>query len=119
MKLLKLIILLLSITTFSQVTQTVKGTVIDSQSEYPLDAANVLIQINDKDYGAITNFDGEYEVKNVPIGKINISAHYKGFSSRNFTQIDLVSGKELVVNFTLLEKLEGLDEIVIKAKGKR
>ena len=97
--------LFLNISVFSQATQNIKGLVIDKQSEYPLDATSVIATVKGKEYGAITNFDGEYIIKDVPVGKLDISAHYKGFNSQFFTQIDLVSGKELVVNFSLLEKL--------------
>ncbi len=117
---LLLISLLFSITIYSQqTTQNIKGVVLDKQSEYPLAEASVIVHSNGQDYGAVTDFDGEYIITNVPTGKISIQAHYKGFNTQSFTQLDLISGKELVVNFSLLEKLESLDEVVIKAKRKR
>ena len=115
-----LIFLLSSIAVFSQqTTQNIKGVVLDKQSEYPLAEASVIVHSNGQDYGAVTDFDGEYVIANVPTGKINIQAHYKGFNTQSFTQLNLISGKELVVNFSLLEKLESLDEVVIKATRKR
>ncbi|MEE9348830.1 MAG: TonB-dependent receptor [Flavobacteriaceae bacterium] len=108
-----------SISIFSQVTQNIKGSVIDKQSEFPLDAATIIAIADGKEYGAITNFDGEYFISNVPIGKVTVMAQYNGFNSQSFKQLNLNSGKELVVNFTLLEKLESLDEIVLTAKSKR
>ena len=119
MKLTVLFFMLSTTFVFSQATQNVHGVVIDKQSEYPLPDTSVVIQINGKTYGSVTDFDGNYLIENVPIGKINISAHYKGFHKQNFTQLQLNSGKELVVNFVLLEKLESLNEVVIKAKSKR
>jgi len=112
------LLLLISIHTFSQ-TQNIKGKVIDQQSEYPLMGAEIITRVNEHDYWAVCDENGEYIIENVPIGKINIQAHYSGFETQSFTELHLVSGKELVVNFTLLEKLESLDEVVIKAKGKR
>jgi len=102
-----------------QITQNIKGVVIDSQSEYPLAEASVVVLSDGQRYGAVTDFDGVYFVTNIPIGKVDIQAHYKGFVIQSFTQLNLVSGKELVVNFSLLEELESLDEVVIKAKRKR
>ncbi len=119
MKVISIVFIFFSFTVLSQVTQNIKGTVIDKQSEYPLPNTSVVVVNNDKTYGAITDFDGNYFIKNVPIGKINISAHYKGFHTQLFTQLNLKSGKELVVDFALLEKLESLDEIVIKTNLRR
>lgn len=118
----KLTLLLFFITLFSfsqEITQNIKGKVVDQQSEFPLMGAEVVVRINDQDYWAVCNKSGEYRIENVPVGKINIQAHFNGFFTKSFTQIHLVSGKELVVNFSLLEKLEGLDEVVIQAKTKR
>ena len=119
MKFIQIVLLLFTISIYAQITQNVKGVVIDKQSEYPLPDASVVISINGKDYGAITNFDGVYSIKNVPIGKITIRAYYKGFNTQTFNQLNLVSGKELVVNFSLLEKLESLNEIVIQGNSRR
>jgi len=114
------IFLLLSISLFSQqITQSIKGKVIDQQSEFPLMGAEVVTQVNNQDYWAVCDENGEYRIENVPVGKINIQAHYSGFNTQSFTQLDLISGKELVVNFSLLEKLEGLEEVIIQAKTKR
>ncbi|HIP48732.1 MAG TPA: TonB-dependent receptor [Lutibacter sp.] len=115
-----LLMLVATINSFSQeITQNIKGKVIDQQSEYPLMGAEIVTRINNQDYWAVCDENGNYRIENVPIGKINIQAHYSGFNTQSFTQLNLVSGKELVVNFSLLEKLEGLDEVIIKAKTKR
>jgi len=115
-----ILFLLLSTSLFSQqITQTIKGKVIDQQSEFPLLGAEVVTQVNKQDYWAVCDENGEYRIENVPLGKINIQAHYSGFNTQSFTQLNLISGKEMVVNFSLLEKLEGLDEVIIKAKTKR
>jgi hypothetical protein len=119
MKVIPFFLLLISINTFSQITQNIKGKVIDKQSEYPLMGAEIVTRVNEHDYWAVCDDNGEYLIENVPIGKISIQAHYSGFETQSFTELHLVSGKELVVNFALLEKLESLDEVVIKAKGKR
>ncbi len=105
--------------TAQQITQNVKGTVIDKQSEYPLPDAEVIVTAGGKTYGAVTGFDGKYVITGVPVGKIDIEAHYQGFKTQSYKQLELTPGKELVVDFYLLENLETLDEVVIKATGKR
>ncbi len=116
---ISLLLLLQALLSFAQATQTIKGVVLDSQSEFPLADASVIVTINNQNYGGITDFDGIYRISGVPVGKIDIIAQYKGFETQSYTQLNLVSGKELVVNFSLLEQLERLDEVVIKANRKR
>ncbi len=118
-KIIIVFILFINGSLFSQVTQNIKGIVIDKQSEFPLPDTSVAVKQNGKTYGAITDFDGNYIIKNVPVGKITISAHYKGFHTQVFNNLNLTSGKELVVNFNLLEELESLNEVVIKANSRK
>ena len=114
-----LIIALFTMTIIHGQTQTVKGLVIDKQSEYPLPQAEVVVTSAGEDYWATTNFDGEYVIDDVPVGKISIKAMYNGFSTSYKSNLDLQPGKELVVNFSLLEKLEQLDEVVVQTARKR
>ncbi len=113
------ILLVVTTISLSAQTQNIKGVVIDAQSEFPLPQATVVTTVEGTDYWATTNFDGEYTIENVPTGKITIKAYYTGFSTQHFSNLNLVSGKELVVNFRLLEKLEQIDEVVIVSKKKR
>ena len=109
---------LITMNSFSQITQNIKGVVTDKQSEFPLPEASVIVTSNGVEYGSATDFDGKFIITDVPIGKVNISAFYKGYATQSFTQMNLVSGKELVINFSLLEQIESIDEVVIKASSK-
>lgn len=102
-----------------KLTQNIKGVVIDSQSEFPLVGTEIVTRVLDQDYWAVTNEKGKYLIENVPVGKINIKAFYIGFNTQTYTQLDLEVGKELVVNFSLLEMVDALDEVVIKTQAKR
>ncbi len=102
-----------------QPTQNIKGVVVDRQSEFPLFGAEVVTRVQGQNYWAVTDENGKYYIENVPVGKINIKAFYNGFTPQSHTQISLDVGKELVVNFSLLEKIATLDEVVVKASVKR
>ena len=100
-------------------TQNIKGIVIDKDSDFPLMGAEITVQKNAKIYGAIADENGEYIIKDVPIGQINISASFVGYEPQHYEQLDLDAGKELVVNFALTEKVAKLDEVVVTAVKKK
>ncbi len=102
----------------AQITQNVKGTVIDKESEFPLPGAEIQVVSNGKKFGTVTDFNGEYIIKNVPIGKIKIEARYVGYNLQSQDNIALDAGKELIINFYLSEQINKLNDVVIKVKKK-
>ena len=64
--------ILLSVQGISQnITQTIKGTVIDKISEKPLVGASISL-VGSK-LGTITGGDGKFTLKNIPIGRQKIA----------------------------------------------
>ena len=65
---------LLSLPTFlSAQTQTVRGKVFDSETNLPLIGVKLSIQVNETDLlRVLSNADGEFEIKNVPVGKYSL-----------------------------------------------
>ncbi len=102
----------------AQIIQNIKGTVIDKESEFPLPGAEIQVISNGKKYGAVTDFNGEYVISNVPIGKIKMEAKYTGYIPQIRDNIELDAGKELIVNFYLTEQINKLKSVVIKLKKK-
>ena len=102
----------------AQITQNVKGTVIDKASEFPLPGAEVQIIANEEKFGTTTDFNGEYIISNVPIGKIRIEVRYAGYNTQSRDNIELDAGKELVINFYMTEQVNKLKDVVIKVKKK-
>jgi len=75
---LAIYVLVLLLITFSAnaqttLTQTIKGTVIDKDSEMPLIGANVFITSTTEMMGTSTDIDGNFRIENVPIGRHSIS----------------------------------------------
>lgn len=112
-------ILLLTILMFTgfvnaQDTGTVNGTVLDING-VPLTGATV--QITDLKLGAITDFDGNYSIENVPAGTYSIRISYVGYKSIE-NSVTIVSGQNTELNGTLEDGENVLDEVVITA-GKK
>lgn len=114
----KLTILLLSFFAFSgfsqNLTQTIRGRVIDKQSEIPLPGVNV-ITLGEPRLGAITDENGYYKLENVPVGRTSLVFSFIGYQPVSLQNVELTSAKELVLNVAMLESTEQLEEVVVTA----
>ncbi|WP_299556451.1 TonB-dependent receptor [Seonamhaeicola sp.] len=93
-------------TAFGQ-TQTIKGQVSDIDGE-PLVGATVIV--TGTSTGAVTDFDGNYEIKATAGSKLQFS--YLGYIDKVITV-----GSNTTINVTLDEDLATLDEVVVVGYG--
>ncbi len=90
-------------------TRQIRGQILDANGEAMI-GANVYLE--GKNIGAITDFDGNYVINNVPTGKHALRTDYIGYQS--VTEIVTVNPNEsLLANVTLPESDLILDEVVI------
>jgi hypothetical protein len=61
-----------SLISAQNLTQIVKGTVTDKETQVTLPGANVIIRDTDPLLGAITDADGHFKIKNIPVGRHDI-----------------------------------------------
>ncbi len=101
--------------TAQELTGSIRGKVIDSQSESPLIGATVVVIGSDPILGAITDIDGDYVIKNIPVGRHNIGISFIGYEDAVASEILVGSGKQANLNIKLTESLQKLDEVVIVA----
>ena len=97
-------------------TQTVRGTIIDTDSKLPLIGATVVILGSDPIIGTATDIDGRFKLENIPIGRITLKLSSLGYEEITIPNVVINSGKETVLNLTMQESLETLDEIVVRAQ---
>ena len=90
----------------------VKGTVITSDGK---PAGYVTIQIDNTNWGGITNEDGEYVIRNVKPGSwvLTMSSVASLSSGKKIT---VAAGQVLTVNFELSQNADELEEVVIASK---
>jgi hypothetical protein len=103
---------------FGQFKQTLRGVVVDQASKVTLPGANVALKNGGTPLGTITNGNGEFELKNVPIGRYELTVSFLGYEPFVVKNLELESGKEKVIDVELTEKVEGIEEIVVTAHGK-
>lgn len=100
-------------------TQTIKGTIIDQQSQFPLIGVNVILLGGEANTGTTTDINGEFILPNVPIGRRSIQVSYLGYETATLSNLVLTSAKALEVNIALIESVTALEEIVVTATGEK
>ena len=100
-------------------TQTIRGTVSDAVSGYPVIGAYVILMNSEPRIGVATDINGLFELKKVPLGRQSLQINYVGYETKFYNNLLVVSGKELVLDIKLEEKINSIGEVVIKAPEKK
>lgn len=111
-------ILINCLPSFAQYTQTIKGTVVDEQSQAGIPGAYIIIQECDPQKSSVTNENGAFKIDQVPVGRYNISISFMGYEPVLLPAVALTSGKELVLNIEMKESVKKLNEVVVNAHQK-
>lgn len=101
------------------ITQTVRGTLTDKLTKTPIPGANVVIVSTEPLKGTITDELGRFKIDNVEIGRISLKITFVGYHDITLTNINLQSGKELVLNIEMEEQVIMGEEVVIKARANK
>ena len=96
--------------------QTIRGTILDTDTKAPLIGANVVVVGSDPFMGTTTDLDGNFRLENVPVGRVNLKFSYIGYLERYVSNLEVNSGKEVVLNIDLEESVTDLEEVVISAE---
>ncbi len=99
--------------------QTIRGIVIDKLNEMPIPGANIIIPGSDPLIGTVSDADGQFEITNVPVGRVDIQVTFMGYHSMDLYKQNLISGKELYLRIELEEEIITGQEIVIKAHSRK
>lgn len=99
------------------VTQTLRGTVIDQVTNTPLPGATVVILNSNPLKGMNTDLDGNFRIEQVPVGKHTLKITYLGYKEQIIPNIIVNSGKETVMNISLQEDFVQGKEVEITAEA--
>ncbi len=93
-------------------TQTVRGTIVDAASGYPIAYASVAL-LGKPGMGAITDSLGHFIIKNVPVGRHDIQASFVGYESSVFKEVLVTSSKGVFLNILMKEAIQELSEVTV------
>ena len=95
------------------ITQNIRGTIVDSETKFPLIGAKVRITtITDKTIGAVCDIDGNFTLNNIPVGKHILVTNFIGYEANSIT-IELTSGREYITTIELTEKIITGQEVLV------
>lgn len=98
--------------------QNIRGVVIDSKTNAPVEYAAVTV-VNHPSLGAVTDNQGRFTIKNVPVGRYNIEASFMGYTPAITSEILVSSSKEANLQITLTENVHYLNEVVVLPEVKK
>lgn len=96
-----------------ELQQTVKGTILTVVGKQPVIGATVQLVGTKK--GAKAKEDGSFRIENVPPGRYILKVSAPSYEATS-QEIFATSGKQVIVNFELLEKIVKGEEVVVSAK---
>jgi len=109
------IVLTANVLVFSQ-SGSLKGKIVDKQTKEPIPFANVVVEIGGIQMGGATSdFDGNYLIKPVPPGKVDLKATFVGYNDFIMKGVVIFVDKitfqdvELQVKTTTLNEVEVVD----------
>ncbi|OIQ37694.1 MAG: hypothetical protein BM555_00440 [Crocinitomix sp. MedPE-SWsnd] len=108
----------ISLSAFTQdFTQNIRGTILDTESNYPLIGAKVKVINSEPTLGAICDAKGNFTISKVPIGKHNLEITSIGYDPKTVTVI-VNSGKESIVNIFMDESSIVGETVVVQGRKK-
>jgi hypothetical protein len=96
-----------------QITQNIRGKIVDQDSQMPLIGATVLVAGSNPMIGSVTDADGNFRLTGVPIGRVTLKVTFMGYEERTIPNLLIGSAKEEILSITLAESVNTLEEVVI------
>ncbi|MCW3077000.1 MAG: hypothetical protein JWO32_1609, partial [Bacteroidetes bacterium] len=110
-----LMLLALTTTVSAQITQTVKGRVVDKELGTGLPGAVVQLKTSSESQITTADNNGYFKLPDVPVGRQSFLFTYTGYKTVPLNDIIVTSGKEMVMNIEMEESTISMDEIEINA----
>ena len=102
-KILLLVIVVFSVlcfnTIYAQSTGTISGKVVDATTGETIIGANIIVE--GLTLGAASDLDGNYTIKNIPKGKINLVVTFISYTKTTIKDVVVEPGKTLTLNISL------------------
>ena len=112
-KILLILSLLSSLILAQDEKGSIYGKVADAVSNQPLPGVNIILM--GTNYGAATDVDGKFEIKEIPVNSYQVKASIVGYASEIKTDIIVRSSKPVQADFNLTEEAIQLQNVTVNA----
>lgn len=99
-----------------QLTQTIRGVVVDRASGHVLPYISIGL-LDKPEIGSMTDSLGQFSLANVPLGRHTIQATSVGYEPNIIREILVTSAKEVYLEIVLKENIHELKEVVVRAQS--
>jgi hypothetical protein len=114
-KFLFFVLIMLQFQLYSQqITQTVRGIVTDADSKQTLEGVAVILSGNPT-ISSTSDAKGNFKLLNIPVGRQAFQFTLLGYNTRTVSNIEVTSGKEVILNIELTEKVYETKAVEITA----
>ncbi len=113
------LISILSISAQNEFTQTIRGVIVDKHSQVTLPGASIVLLDSDPLLGISSDMEGKFRFENIPVGRHSLKISFMGFEPVVINNVDLGSGKELVLRIEMEEQVITTEEVVVFAKFRK
>ena len=104
-------------TAAQDLTQQLRGTVIDGVLQKPLAGATVTLATQNKT--VITDSNGNFTFRNIPIGRQALSISHIGYKTMTQDNIEVEAGKETILSFPMESAPHTEEAAEVKATSRR
>lgn len=105
------------ITNSQQVTQVIKGVVIDAEARVPLSGAEIMVIGPEGLKGTTSGDDGKFRISTI-VGRVSMSISYLGYRAVHFNDILVSTGKEIELAVEMHEISVDTGEVVVNSGRK-
>lgn len=94
----------------------IKGRVIDSQNDDPV-LIGAVVKVVGTYGGALTDGDGNFEIKNIPPGDYTLEIKYTNYSTLQKTGVKVTAGATVTVDIDMAAASVRMDDVVIEGEA--
>ncbi|HCF03234.1 TonB-dependent receptor [Flavobacterium sp.] len=110
-------IMMISAISFAQNNkQNIRGVVIDKLSQTPIIGATIVVQNSTKQ--TQTDNSGNYLFSDMAPDRYEIKVSFSGYKEVIISNVIVTSGKEVILDITMEDEFNKLNEVVVKASNK-